>query len=322
MRQLVSLAVKAAITAALLYFAIGRTDFATIGARLNQLEYGWMLLAMALAAVQLVLISVRWQVIAARCDTHLSLLLAIRFNLIAAFFNQVLPSTIGGDAVRIWLFARDGAGWARATYSVLLDRFIGVVALAGIAIICLPWTFTLIRDPVGRTALLLIGFGSMAAAACFVALGSLRWHWLQRTAPTRHLTQMAVIARGILLSPNTAGPLMALSLLVHVLTAAMAWCGARAIAAPVEFWHALLLVPPVMLIATIPISIAGWGVREKSLVLAFGYAALPETDGFLVSVLLGITMFAVGLVGGAVWLVSREPLSLTAAWRANRMPPP
>ena len=120
---------------------------------------------MALAALQLVLISVRWQVIAARCDAHLSLPRAVRFNLIATFFNQVLPSTIGGDAVRIWLFARDGAGWARATHSVLLDRFIGVLALAVLVVICPPWALALIRDPAGRAVLLLIGFGSIAGAA-------------------------------------------------------------------------------------------------------------------------------------------------------------
>jgi hypothetical protein len=45
MRQLISLSAKAAITAALLYFALGRTDFGLIGARLNRLEFGWMLLA-------------------------------------------------------------------------------------------------------------------------------------------------------------------------------------------------------------------------------------------------------------------------------------
>jgi hypothetical protein len=101
----------------------------------------------------------------------------------------------------------------------------------------------------------------------------------------------------------------------------MAWCAARAVAAPVEFWQALLLVPPVMLIATIPISIAGWGVREKSLVMAFGYAGLSETDGFLVSVLFGLTMFVVGLAGGAVWLASREPVKLSDAWPAERAPP-
>jgi hypothetical protein len=58
------------------------------------------------------------------------------------------------------------------------------------------------------------------------------------------------------------------------------------------------------------------------LVLAFAYAGLSETDGFLVSVLLGITLFAVGLVGGAVWLAGREPLGLKAGWRANQTPPP
>ena len=321
MRQLVPLAAKAAITAALLYFAVGRTDFATIGERLTRVEIGWMLAAVAVALIQLALTSVRWQQIARCCDAVLPLARAFRFNLIATFFNQVLPSTIGGDAVRIWLFARDGTGWSRSTYSVLLDRFVGVLALAVLVVICLPWAFGLIRNPVGRAALLVIGFGSIAGALCFMALGSLRWHRLQRFAPTRHLTQLAVTARQILFTPRTAGSLMSISLVVQVLTAVMAWCAARAVAAPVEFWQALLLVPPVMLIATIPISIAGWGVREKSLVMAFGYAGLSETDGFLVSVLFGLTMFVVGLVGGAVWLASREPVKLSGAWRADRAPP-
>jgi uncharacterized membrane protein YbhN (UPF0104 family) len=40
---------------------------------------------------------------------------AFQITFIAAFFNQVLPSTVGGDGVRIWLLARKGAGWASAT---------------------------------------------------------------------------------------------------------------------------------------------------------------------------------------------------------------
>jgi hypothetical protein len=62
----------------------------------------------------------------------------------------------------------------------------------------------------------------------------------------------------------------------------------------------------VLLISTLPISVAGWGVREKSLVLAFAYAGLSESNGFLVSVLLGATMIVVGLVGGIVWLTSPD----------------
>jgi hypothetical protein len=76
-----------------------------------------------------------------------------------------------------------------------------------------------------------------------------------------------------------------------------------------SYLDALLLVLPVMLIVTIPISIAGWGVRESALVLAFSYAGLPESDGLLVSVLMGGAMFAVGILGGLVWLVGSDKVT-------------
>ena len=55
---------------------------------------------------------------------------AMRYNVIGTFFNQTLPSSIGGDAVRLWLVARAGAGWRAATYSIFVDRAIGLIALA------------------------------------------------------------------------------------------------------------------------------------------------------------------------------------------------
>ena len=73
--------------------------------------------------------AIRWREVALACGAALAPRQALRFNLIASFFNQGLPSTVGGDAARIWLLARTGAGWWKATCSVLLDRFIGVLAL-------------------------------------------------------------------------------------------------------------------------------------------------------------------------------------------------
>ena len=90
------------------------------------------------------------------------------------------------------------------------------------------------------------------------------------------------------------------------MTVLIAWSLARAVAAQFELAQSFLLILPVMLIATVPISIAGWGVRESALVLAFSYAGLAEVDGLIVSVLLGGVMLAVGVVGGIVWLASSE----------------
>jgi uncharacterized membrane protein YbhN (UPF0104 family) len=301
-----SLALRAAVSVGLLYFALSGVNTAVLGARLADLRPAWLAAAIVLALVQLALLAPRWRRIAQACGAELPLGRAFQLGLIAAFFNQVLPSTVGGDAMRIWLFARRGQGWARATHSVLLDRFIGVLALAILVVVCLPWSMTLVQSSIGRMALLAIGFGSIGAAFAFIALGYLQWDFLQRLAPLRHLHQMSVIARQVLSRPADAGFVIGLSLVIHLITAGIAWCAAQAVDAPFGFLDAVVLVLPVMLISTVPISVAGWGVREKSLVLAFAYAGLSESNGFLVSVLLGATMIAVGLVGGIVWLTSSD----------------
>jgi hypothetical protein len=78
----------------------------------------------------------------------------------------------------------------------------------------------------------------------------------------------------------------------------------KAVSAPVGFAPVLFLMPPVLLIATIPISIAGWGVRESSMVVAFSYAGLAQSDGLTLSILFGAVSFALGIAGGAVWIAS------------------
>ena len=61
-----------------------------------------------------------------------------------------------------------------------------------------------------------------------------------------------------------------------------------------------------MLITMMPISIAGWGLREATMGLAFGYAGLAANEGVNVSLLFGMVSFIVGAVGGLVWIFSAE----------------
>jgi uncharacterized membrane protein YbhN (UPF0104 family) len=61
-----------------------------------------------------------------------------------------------------------------------------------------------------------------------------------------------------------------------------------------------------MLITMLPISIAGWGVREASMALAFGYAGLATSEGINVALLYGAVFFVVGALGGLVWIFSVE----------------
>ena len=243
-----------------------------------------------------------------RCGADLPLPQAFRFSMIAAFFNQTLPSSVGGDAMRIWLVGKR-ANWRIATYSVLLDRVVGIVALATIVVACLPWTFALIRNPVGRSALLMIGLGCIGASLIFVGLAWQRLRVLQRWSLTRHLAAAAAIALALLRSPRALIPIFGLSFVIHLLTALAAWCAARAVNADLPLLYSVFLVLPVVLIAVVPISIAGWGVRESAMVAAFGYAGLPPSDGLLVSLLFGAGYLVVGALGGLVWTFTTERLA-------------
>ena len=312
MRKAIALTIKAAVSGLLLYFTLASVNIGAVEARLYQIDPRWVAAGLLLLFVQLAIQAVRWELLVARCGGNLPLARAFRFSLIGVFFNQTLPSSVGGDAVRIWLLGKQ-SNWRVAAYSVFLDRAVGVVALAALVVACLPWSFELIRNPVGRAGLLIIGLGCLTAGAVFVALASPRLHILQRWAPTRHLAAIAAVGFSVLRSPSSVTAVFGLSFAIHLLTATAAWCAARSVGADVTLLDSLFLVPPVILVTVIPISIAGWGVREGAMVAAFGYAGLAPGDGLIVSLLFGAGFLVVGIIGGLVWILTTSRVDRHAA---------
>src|ERR1700737_5260514 len=147
--------IKILISAALLYLALRKVNLTDLASRINNIaSLGWIVLAIAVSFLQIFVGVLRWCEVSAECGAPLATKQAMRFNVIGTFFNQTLPSSIGGDAVRLLLVARAGAGWRAATYSIFVDRAIGLVALAIIIVASLPWSYDLIDDPNGRSALL------------------------------------------------------------------------------------------------------------------------------------------------------------------------
>jgi len=306
MRRILLSIAKILVSAALLYPALRKVNFSDLASRLGLSSAGWIALAIAVTLLQVLAGALRWREISADCGAPLSVAQAVRYNMIGSFFNQVLPSSIGGDAMRLWLIGRGPAGWRAATYSIFVDRAIGLIALAVLIVASLPWSYRLIGDPHGRLALLFIDLAALAAGAGFLLLGRLHWSWLKRIWATNHLHACSVIANHALFSRQRGWRITLLSLFIHILAVAIAWCVVKAIAAPVQIGDVFLLIPPVMLITMLPISIAGWGLREASMALAFGYAGIAASEGVNISLLFGAVYFLVGALGGLVWIFSAE----------------
>ncbi|MHC2461222.1 lysylphosphatidylglycerol synthase transmembrane domain-containing protein [Bradyrhizobium embrapense] len=306
MRRILLSTVKILISAALLYFSLRKVNLYDLASRIQAESLGWLGLAIAVTFLQIFLGVLRWREISVECGAPLETAQAMRFNVIGTFFNQTLPSSIGGDAVRLWLVARAGAGWRAATYSIFVDRAVGLIALAVVIAATLPWSYRLIADTNGWLALLLLDLAALAAGFGFLVIGVLPWPWLKQWWATHHIHACAVIANRVLFSREHGWRVATLSIAIHVVTVVIGWCVVKSIAAPVTFGQIFQLLPPVMLITMMPISIAGWGVREATMALAFGYAGLIANEGVNISLLFGAVSFVVGVFGGLVWILSPE----------------
>ena len=193
---------KLAVSVLLLYLVLRPFHFTALSVRLVNFSYAWGLAAVALCVLQVVLLGVRWSAIAG--EGVLPAGAAVRLSFIGSFFGQLLPSTVGGDAARIVLLARRGAGWAKATHSVLADRVIGLLMLAIIVLGCILMTFARVSDPLARLALLAVAAAAIAGASVFFLLRFYPFSLLTRVPYGHHLAEASTMAENVLRDARTA----------------------------------------------------------------------------------------------------------------------
>jgi len=231
--------------------------------------------------------------------------------MIGLFFNQILPSGIGGDAVRVWLLARGGTRLRVAFFSVGADRIFALVAV----ILCMAGFLPLLFDGAAKWPVILLTLaGCLGIAAVFVlprALGGLtrvfpgRLTRLNGTLIDRGLTLLrefsAVLVRTLKARPQ--GPaVIGISVLNQLVLGWIVYFIARRLNVEIGLLTAVALFSPAMLLSMLPISLGGWGVREAALVWFLGTAQVPQDASLAISVLFGVITTVAGLAGGVLWL--------------------
>jgi hypothetical protein len=96
-----------------------------------------------------------------------------------------------------------------------------------------------------------------------------------------------------------------LSLAAQVFSALQVCALAQALAIPIAAWQCLLIVPPALLIASFPVSLGGWGVREGALAAGFALAGVSSAGGVAASILFGLTGPLIGVIAELAKLLAR-----------------
>lgn len=301
MRRLLLLA-KIAFTALLIALLVHAFDLRGLAGYLARLDAATALAVLAVAFAILPLQTWRWMMVLDASRAPLPFGRTFAIVLIGHFFNQTLPSTVGGDAMRMWRAYRAGLAPGDAAATVILDRAVSLAGLLALTACGLPWLIELVPDAAARAGVVavvaagIVAFVAAAALACFPGL----------VPDWRYARGFAVRARRLLDSPARLAAGLALSACAFAGFSYMVLLLARALGLPLDFVQAVLLVPPVLLISVIPVSVAGWGLREGAMVLALGFVGIEPAGAFAVSVLFGIAIAVTSLPGAVLWLTSGE----------------
>lgn len=304
-KKWLGVALKGAVTAGLIWFVLRDQDFGQLAAQLLSVTPGAVLLAFLLLLLQNLLAGGRWVVVMRLFGDALPLRTALRFYFEGLFFNQALPSTVGGDAVRMYRAVRAGLPLGAGINGVLLDRIAGLFALLLVVAVMQPWLYRIVDDPVVRTAFAVtigLGLAGIGLLMVFDRLPTALLRW----PVTRGIAALAGGQRALLRSAGASARVFGLSLAGHGMMVAAVYVIARDLGLGVGFVDCLALVPGVMLIASAPISIAGWGVRETVMVSAMSLVGVPKEGAAGLSILFGLIILVIGLVGGVLWLANPD----------------
>lgn len=248
---------------------------------------------------------------------------SLRVTLEGIFFGQTFLSFVGADALRIWRIRRCGLPLEKATAAITLDRLIGTIVNHGLLLASLPWLLGAITSTMVRVGLLMLAVAGVAGTALVLVLGYLRGRTrlmdrLPRRAASnravRLLVEASTVGRHILSAraPVAAAVLFSIVILsINSLIFFVVLIGFGV--APATAFGCALLVPAVLEIAMLPISIAGWGVREGVVIVAFGALGVPSEIAFGTSVTFALIGMALGLVGGLLWLFGYREIEALAA---------
>jgi len=307
-KKWLALALKFLVSGFLIWFLARGIDFGNAARRLTEIDPLMLAGAAGIIVIQICVGGLRWRAVLNAIGAELSVFNAIRLFYIGVFFSQALPSSVGGDPVRMYKVYKLGLDLRNAINGVLLERVVTVVALVALVDVTHPWFLPRVDE---ATQALMLPAVALVTAGCAGGVAFLMFldrlpASLTRWRLVRGLGNLGIDARKVFLAPGSLVRVLFWGLLTHINIALVVLILGLGLGLDVTLLDCLTLVPLVLLVMTIPISIGGWGVRETAMVALFGLVGVSSEGALVLSVVFGLVGIAVSLPGGIVWLMSRD----------------
>ena len=307
------LLLKISLSVALIFWMTHDIALGSVFAVISESSTSLLTLAFSLFFVGYVITAFRWRTLIRVQGGDAPIFFLVRSFMVALFFNNFLPSTVGGDVVRMYDSWRLGNSKSDAVTVVLVDRFLGVIVLLWFALLAL------IFDEAVAGAVPFIG---VWVAASLAGIGVTTWLILKIPVSTTQILSSAKssgVARiGRILEKvhrsfqayrharSAVLSALILSVLLQINVVGCFILIARSIGIEVPIESMFLIIPVAIFIMMLPISINAIGVRETVFVFLFSLYGIENVQALAFAwMAFGLTLLQ-GILGGIVFALRKE----------------
>lgn len=306
------LAIKIIVSAALLALLFTRIDARRLWAIARRASIVWLAAALGVYFLNVLASVWRWRLLLRAQGVSVAGRALLGSFLVAGFFNNFLPSNIGGDVIRIRDTAQPARSATLATMVILSDRVLGLMALFLVAALGASLAAEVPAHAVSPIwpSWLWAGFVICTVAAAPAVLAPVGFSRLLQPLTVFHpewvgdrIDKLTDVLSRFRERPGAIATCFVVAVLVQASMIVYYLAVIYALHLPVGIWDLAVIVPISFVVQLIPVSIGGFGVREATFSLYFSKIGLPIESAIVMSLMGAALLMLFSVSGAAVWFV-------------------
>jgi len=311
-RKQLILAAKLLVTLALCGLIIWQADWSTIFETARRADPALILVVFLSMVLNVSISAYKWQVLLRLHGENFGFIHLRRYYFIAVFFNNFLPSSIGGDTYRVYKTYQVAASKTAAVLAVVNERMTGIIALVILGFFggVVVWFQSQTRQP--EIEMVLFIFGAVMAGSVLMLLFSKKI--ASRFASHPKFPQKIKILLQHLgdyrRHPRETSQVVLISFLFHIFTFFWMMMLIWAVGGRLDPFKLMLAVAVSNLVAVLPISINGIGLMDGSFIYVVSRLGMDFNRALMVMLLIRTLLIALSLIGGLYYLNERKSLDL------------
>ena len=255
------------------------------------IKWWWIIVAILLQVLIFIIGAIRWWAFFCHGHSSYTLRQLIAPYFIGALFNNFLPTSTGGDALRIYHIYKQGSDYSLAFSPIIVERAIGISVMFGVVSLIIPFIEFKVKwvqqfsifIPVIFLALIIL----LSIIGCSRSYKTMH-NFLTKKYNHKLIKTILKITKSIhkyLKNPTLILQIISLSVFAQFMEIIVFFTLSQSIDAVIPFSNFILAVPIILIITGLPISIGGFGIREIAIITIFSTIGVSNLESATIALL-------------------------------------